>query len=377
MKCKKCGFENKLGIKKCENCGKKLKKSHPFLVTLLVLFILGIIYLGTINVLGYLRNEKLPVYSPMFLFEKVDYEKIEEKVKDAGEKYINQRAYKDEEFEDNSNITIKDLIKKNYLEKEDVNYCDGYALVSTSKDVDSYIKCKKYKTTGYKNKYSKTTNIKIKKVQISREVTKIDDYNYSLDLDNLRLNDSLEIQVDKKFKLNFKKTKTEDQLYTFDLYVNNKKQTEEYIGITGSYDFGKFEVSIIDNYLFYEDTHRTDKHQLNLYAVTKDGTSTLITDTLDEDKDMYPDKFEVKDGVLTITSSRSYHGPSIIYKEKYYGVCREEETGVGLASSLDQDLPVEKLYTLEVKDGKLELVETKTTQTLSKFLEESNEYCSN
>ena len=87
---------------------------------------------------------------------------------------------------------------------------------------------------------------------------------------------------------------------------------------------------------------------------------------------MYPVQFEIIDKKLVITGQRTYHGPSIIYNGRFYGICRPEEENAGLASDLPKDLPVKKEY---YYDSSLKKVDTKIIKTVSQAIEESNKYC--
>ncbi len=83
--------------------------------------------------------------------------KVEKKFSEAALKYAEDKELygsKDQK----TLITMEELIDSKYLKKSDItdNTCSGYALFYNIEDndkgiVDSYLKCKKYTTEGYKN----------------------------------------------------------------------------------------------------------------------------------------------------------------------------------------------------------------------------------
>lgn len=294
MKCKKCGFENKIESRRCENCGKKLKR-NGFLVFLVVILIMALIYFVGINAVSYYMYNEPAGFLPN-------------------------------------------------IKKEEP---------------------KQKKTT------KKETKKKEKEV-LTKE--------YTVNLFEMEVDKKIDFDLDDDFTVSFLAKSLYDGIYTYKMYINNKEITDldenaylDKANKDSQSNIIKF--TRFGDTLLYEGQGRTDIKQLNLYAFYKDGKVELFkNEEIDTDLDMYPYSFEVKDNKLVIEGRRSYHGPSIIYNNSYYGVCREEQEGVGLAKDLPQNLAVIKKY---YYDSSLKQVDTKTTQTLSQYLEENSKYCGN
>lgn len=89
--------------------------------------------------------------------EKTDYTSLENNVVDASKKYI-EEYYNNELGLDTLHIKVKQLVNNDFLEevKDNDGTCSGYVSVYLDNDkivYNPYIKCKKYTTKGYNERY--------------------------------------------------------------------------------------------------------------------------------------------------------------------------------------------------------------------------------
>ena len=94
--------------------------------------------------IGFTYNKKLK-----------DYQAFENKLGKVSEKYVDENTLIKEDTK-KIKINIKDLKKKGYIDKLEVNKnkCNGYVLVEVTKediDYQAFIDCGKYQTEGYKD----------------------------------------------------------------------------------------------------------------------------------------------------------------------------------------------------------------------------------
>lgn len=128
---------------------KKKNSKNKMLIVLLMLIIFLVIVLGMIIFVNVYSTKK--------------YQNIEKSMELNVENYITLKKYI-LDTKDKSIITLKEM-KKYHLVSE--NKCDGYVVMSYSKDdndfiKNAYIKCGKYKTKGYKEKKAKKNVINLK-----------------------------------------------------------------------------------------------------------------------------------------------------------------------------------------------------------------------
>ena len=128
---------------------KKKNGKNKMLIVLLMLIMFLIIVLGMIIFVNVYSTKK--------------YQNIEKSMELNVENYITLKKYI-LDTKDKSIITLKEM-KKYHLVSE--NKCDGYVVMSYSKDdndfiKNAYIKCGKYKTKGYKEKKAKKNVINLK-----------------------------------------------------------------------------------------------------------------------------------------------------------------------------------------------------------------------
>lgn len=89
--------------------------------------------------------------------EKTNYTSLENNVVDASKKYI-EEYYNNELGLDTLHIKVKQLVNNDYLEevKDNDGTCSGYVSVYLDNNkivYKPYIKCKKYTTKGYNERY--------------------------------------------------------------------------------------------------------------------------------------------------------------------------------------------------------------------------------
>lgn len=130
---------------------KKKNSKNKMLIVLLMLIIFLVIVLGMI------------IFVNVYSIKK--YQNIEKSMELNVENYITLKKYI-LDTKDKSIITLKEM-KKYHLVSE--NKCDGYVVMSYSKDDNdfikkAYIKCGNYETEGYNDKDSKKSVIKQKKL---------------------------------------------------------------------------------------------------------------------------------------------------------------------------------------------------------------------
>lgn len=122
-----------------------------FIIIFLVCLLIATIGLSNIGILG---NEP---GTPLYNFNKDDdfnYSSLENRVSEAALKY-----YKDKYYSTSSDtlvVSVNTLKNNGYLTsiKDGKNKeCTGYAKILTNGTCVSYIKCSKYKTSGYDSDY--------------------------------------------------------------------------------------------------------------------------------------------------------------------------------------------------------------------------------
>jgi len=118
----------------------------------LFLFCLLIATIG-LNKLGLLSDSsEYDVFGN--LVDDSEYKTYEENVRKAAMNYYNDKYING--TSDIIYVSLTTLVKNGYItrkQEENGKTCDGYAKIATNSNVASYIKCSKYKTSGYNSKY--------------------------------------------------------------------------------------------------------------------------------------------------------------------------------------------------------------------------------
>ena len=128
-----------------------------FLLFLLIFIICLLFSAWGLRKLGFLDEEWHFVNLNDFFSGNVvsfDYSTLEKKMLDAAEDYV-KGEYDGKLPAGTLNITVKTLLEKNYLDdlKDGKDRdCSGYVSVSQSEGYSSFLKCKRYTTSGYEKR---------------------------------------------------------------------------------------------------------------------------------------------------------------------------------------------------------------------------------
>ena len=210
-----------------------------------------------------------------------------------------------------------------------------------------------------------------------------DNINYNLDISSYKANDVVYYKLNDKYtvKLRFYDISSfnyDDKYFknfdisVNDILINSNSKAYDRPG-TFAADDEKIQLSLLDDYLIFNNFFWTDIRSTDIYVVSIKDNVTKEFGEMEKIQGMLPSSKEIvtKDG-LTIEGNRLDH-LGIAYNGNYYEVCN------GKADTLPSDTIFSATYFYKYKDGKLDLDNPEKTNimTIKEYINNSKNNCNN
>ena len=204
------------------------------------------------------------------------------------------------------------------------------------------------------------------------EVEKEEDYTYYSFNFNKAFENKNSYQFDiGKYQLKYEKTKEENSIKYYDLYIDSNKIYSDAI------DVDNIKLVLLGDYLLFTNTFTTSIRSTRLYIY--EGTKLREIYELDTSTGMVAQSKDSivinKDGIL-IKGTRINNGPSIINDDKIYDMY-SKETCSSTLKILNDNFIVQQEYTYKYSKSKLDFTSKKGKKYTLKDYAKREEFCNN
>ena len=196
-----------------------------------------------------------------------------------------------------------------------------------------------------------------------------DNINYSLNIGSYKANDVVYYSLNDKYTVSLKFYDISNYNYSesfknFDISINgvliNIDSTAFDRKGTLAADENTIEMSLLGDYLIFNNFFWTDIRSTTIYAVSLKENKTTEIGEMEKIQGMVPSSKETvtKDGLI-VKGSRLNHDQEIVYNGISYGMCKSD------INNIPSDAIFSATYTYRYKDGKLDLSNPQKTDVLT------------